>query len=97
MNLPALRRLSLPLFALALLMLNAAGWVWVRHARLCAPEPECAAEAADVEDDSTAAPATAAVPLVLERLAQATLSTNRLLTLACSSRLPWSGPRSAPG
>jgi uncharacterized protein YfaS (alpha-2-macroglobulin family) len=83
MNLPALRRLSLPLFALALLMLNAAGWVWVRHARLCAPEPECAAEAADVEDDSTAAPATAAVPLVLERLAQATLSTNRLLTLAC--------------
>ena len=59
MNLPALRRLSLPLFALALLLLNTAGWVWVRHARLCAPEAECAAEAADVEDDSTAAPATA--------------------------------------
>ncbi|NLF84477.1 MAG: hypothetical protein GX571_00040, partial [Lentisphaerae bacterium] len=91
MNLSALRRRRLPLFALLLLLLNAAGWVWVRHARLHAPEPDRVTAAAGA-NDSAAAPAPAPVPLVLERLAQATLSTNRLLTLACQfqASVEWS-------
>ncbi len=82
MNSPAPKRRGLLFFALAVLLLNAIGLVWLRYSVIRALEPERGAEAAEVAEEAGAAePAT--VPLALERLSQASLSTNRILTLTC--------------